>query len=556
MLKIYQVFPSGNHEIFPVNNIYNVIELGKYMVVYNHEIISTQNVFLEDELIDISKLDISKDQITLSSSRYFENYFGYASLNINNEIFFFNIKIEKLKLSEIEDIFIYLWKREDKLFNIFFSRSTYELDFKKKGLEIGNTSKLISYVETFLSTFDKLYYVFASSSHTVLRKKEKKTPFQPDKVTPDTVHWLLHNLDEIHFDNLYKGHNNSIKINNQYGLIDSIYTVENFNSPNNYENQVILGGFEILLKKLKNLKTEINSRINLRSDNNEIYADFKDLKRIPFIKLFEDSLSLEKKTIKLYKKYKILFGDILPITDKPILTSVFSQKLHYKKAFTLIKNLRDYKFDLKGEFKLLNISKLSKLYEVYNLYIIIETLQKVIKSELFNISVSSNRNDDIIERLTFKNSDFKITLFYEHKFFTNAKLVQETSLRRINSWGSYYSPDYIIEIINLTNAQTRYYILDAKYSKEQTVNSNHLPDVIKKYVLDTGILNNSNSKINSLSILFPGEKKISIVESSFFEPTINLIGSKPKYEIGLQSSILAFLSKSLFEKYLMKDVLS
>lgn len=553
MLKIFQIIKDKKVEIIPSNNIYTVFELGKYELLYTSENIISNTVFVEDIPVDSNKLSQNDNQIQLSEFRYFENYFGYASLNINNEIFLFNIKIEKLKLSEIEDIFIYLWKKEDKLFNIFFSKSTYELDFKRKGFELGETSKLISFIETFVSTFEQLYFSFENLPHTILRNFHKKTQYDSHKVTADTVDWMLSNLDEIYFDNSFKGHYNSIRINNKYGLIENIKTSENINSFNNYENQIILGAFTVLLKKLKQLKSQISASINMQPNKDELYADFKDLKRIPFIKLFEDSTSLERKVTKIFNRYQKLFKNVQPKIEKPVLTTVFAQKLHYKKAFSLIKNLNDYKFDLFGEFKLLNISKLSKLYEVYNLYVILESIKQKLRLDFFNISAFSDRNDEIIEKITFDNTNYSIRLLYEQKFYDFSKIKQETELRRIDiKKGNYYNPDYIIEIFDKTKQKKKYYILDAKYSKLHTVRSNHLPDLIEKYIINTGINEMPNTKVNSLNLIFPNEFGQKIIESDYFEPTIELTASKPNFENELKLFINRILEQNISENLIIK----
>ncbi len=453
----------------------------------------------------------------------------------------------KLKLSEIEDIFIYLWEKEEKLFNIFLSKSTYELDFKRDGFELGETSKLISFIETFISTFEKLYQSFDNLPHTVLRKINKQTRYESHKVSVDTIEWLISNLDDIYFDTSLKGHYDSIRIGNKYGILDNINTSENENSYNNYENQIILGSFLIVLKKLSQLKFTIKANINIEPNKDDLYADFKDLKRIPFVKLFEDSTSLEKKTIKVYNRYKRLFFDVKPKIEKPILTTVFSQKLHYRKAFTLIKNLNNYKFDLFGEFKLLNISKLSKLYEVYVLYVILESIKNNLKLDLFEICAASQRSDEIIETITFNTESFRISLYYEGKFYDTSKKEQKLDLRRIDTKesGNYYNPDYIIEIFNIVNQDKKYFVFDAKYSKFHTVKSQYLPEMIGKYIINTGIYENPNKKINSLNLIFPGENGERIVDSNYYEPTVNLLASKPNFEDELIEYISYILLRHL-----------
>lgn len=546
MFKVQKIIGEEKLEVFPSNNVYPVLELGMYEIHYTSDNIVSDVVFLEDIPIDSTRVEIDGNNIYIFPFRYFEDYFGYANLSINGESFLFNIKIEKLKLSEIEDIFVYLWDKEEKLLNLFFSKSTYEINFKKKGADLGQTSKLISFLDIFILTFEKLYFYFETMPHTVLREFNKKTKYNSCNITGDTIAWLLHNLDEIQFDESFKGHFDAIGINNQHGLIDNINTTENKNSFDNYENQIILGSFVIVLKKLTQLKKEITSNIDIRTESKEYYADFRDLKRIPFIRLFNSSIALEKKTFKLYRKYKSLFAEVPPKSNKPVLTPVFAQKHHYRKAFSLIKHLNDYKFNLSGEFNLLNINRLSSLYEVYNLYMIIDFLKKKLKLDLFAISATSNRGDNIIERLAFNNNNCQITLFYECKFYGRTTIDQPTKLRRIDTLnGSYYNPDFVLEILNKESGRIKYYVFDAKYSKQQTVKNLHLPSLIQKYIINTGIENSPNFKINSLNLIFPGEKGIKIIESNYFEPTIRLIASKPNIEQELEDYIAEILNKDV-----------
>lgn len=546
MLRVFEIKKKLRVEILPKDGIYSVLELGQYEIQYSSTKINSHIVFIEDLAIDIKYIESDNSNIILRECRYFEDYFGYANLNINGEEYLFNIKIEKLKLSEIEDIFNYLWQKENRLLNIFFSRSSYKLDFKKNGFELEETSKILLFLETFIKVLNQLYFSFEKLPHTVLRTSKKTIRYDSQKITPDSLFSILNNLDDINFDASFKGHYNSIKINNRHGLISNIDINDNVNSFDNYENQIILGAFCIILKKLTNLKKRINANLDLSSDNEDQYADFKDLKKIPFIKLFLDTTSLEKRTIKLYNKYKKLFVNVTPRLERPFPTSVFANRIHYKKVFELIKNLNEYTFDLRGEFNLLNINKLSHLYEVYCLYIIVDTIQNNIKSGLFNIEQTSSRVDDIIDRLKLENDDYIINLFYELKYYGSSEEKQSTLLRRIDTRnGRHYNPDFILEIRNKKQEIIKYYVLDAKYSKKYTVRCNHLPYLINKYILGTGIANNPNKKINSLSLIFPGESGENVVQSDYFEPTINLISSRPKSEKELKDYIEFILRNNL-----------
>lgn len=552
MLKVYHINNGIKNEIFCIDEVYTVYELGNYEFLYQSENnIEDEKVFIEDISIHSSKLNFINRKIEVLPDRHFENYFGYAGLEINNEIFLFNIKIQKLKLNEIEDIFTFLWEKEEKLFNIFFSKSTYELDFNNKGLYLEQTSKFITFIDKFVAIFSNLYLSFSNRPHTVLRTSKEKINYDSAKVSSETIDYIINNLDEIQFDDSYTGHYNAIKINNKHGLIDKIVTVSNKESFSTYENEIILGAFSYILSNIKLLKNEIKSRIDIEAISTNDYADFKDLKKIPFIKFFRDSNSLEKRVNKLYKMYKFLFKNTKSRNEVPKLTTVFLQKMHYQKAYKIIKQLKSYKFSLLGEFKLLNISKLSQLYEVYTLYIIIESIKNIIDDNYFVKSEYSNREDEIIDQLTFFNDSFTINLFYELKYYGNDSLKNKTDLIRIDTrQKTYYNPDFVIEFYSKKEEMKKYYIMDAKYSKYHTIKNNYLNNVIFKYLLNTGIKSSFNSKVSNLSIIFPSDKGEDIIASQEYEPTIKLIGTKPNYEEELKDYIETIIKKNIPKNFL------
>ena len=96
-------------------------------------------------------------------------------------------------------------------------------------------------------------------------------------------------------------------------------------------------------------------------------------------------MAVERKVRVLERRYSSIFANVSPKIEKPVLTSIFSQKPHYKRAYELIKNVGNYKSVAIGQSKLLNISKLSKLYELYNLFQIIDTIKASLKLSLFRV---------------------------------------------------------------------------------------------------------------------------------------------------------------------------
>ncbi|MGB1206299.1 MAG: hypothetical protein ACPG5B_11665 [Chitinophagales bacterium] len=546
MLKLFLILNGNKKEILPKIGVYNVIEMGNYEMIYeNIEIINT-NVFIEDFHVPKRHIQLNNNKIHLSCFRYFQDYFGSASLMINDETFLFNIKINKLKLPEIEALFSFLWEKEENLFNLFFSKSVQTLHFQKEGYYLYNSSKLLNFIQYYIDTFERLYKSFKNLSSTCLKNKKMIIDYNKAKISNTSITWILQNIDKLHIDSSLKNHPNSFPISNSYAIIDKIEDIISINSIKTYENEIILGSFIFLQRKIKSLQNEMQSNITSNMDINNEFISFNQLKDIPFIKLFNKLSILKRKIKSLFKKYKLLFKNVQPRIERVKLTPTFINNLSYKKAFILIQNITNYTFKLKGHLKLLNINKLSKLYEVYNYYKIVETIQAKINISVFEIKKSTNRDDSIINMIEFVNKSYKIRVLYETKY--KAAHNSNTDLIRIDTRnGTYYNPDFVIEITtpNIKN----YIILDAKYSPFNIVKNNHLSKCIFKYILNTGIQGHPYKKIDALALLHPSEKSAEYITSTYYKPTIKLCVSKPK-----QVALKQYLEQ-LIEQQLPKEIL-
>lgn len=137
MFKLYLTKDKIKQEVLPINEIYNVYELGDYEIHYETDVLKNSNadyVFIEDYIVDISLFDITSNSIkSTKHNKYFQDYFGFATLKINDEVFKLNILIEKFKLSEIEEILMFLWQSENRIFDNFFSKSTLKTTISNDG---------------------------------------------------------------------------------------------------------------------------------------------------------------------------------------------------------------------------------------------------------------------------------------------------------------------------------------------------------------------------------------------------------------------------------------
>lgn len=556
MLKVSSLSKGrGEVEIYPCKDLYCVYELGVYRIEYEKENIDFDNleIYIGESKVEEEQIEknIEEKKIILSNYRYFEDYFGYISLTINGEKFLFNVSIEKLKLPEVEKIFVYLWKKQEKLLDIFPLNEEEELEVEKKqkNKEEKGAYNFIEHVDKFLKVLDQSYILFLKSPHTVLRSLYKNIDYSPEKITPETVDWIATSLDQVHLDNSFKGHYNAIKIGGRYGFVDVIGTKVNENSVKNYENQIILGSFFIIGRKLKELKRKIAQNIDKETEKiSGFRADFKNLKKIPLIKMLQDTENLEVRVKKMQERYKSIFQGVTPRVEKPVLTSVFLQKMHYKRVYAVIKNVNDYNFDVLGSAKLLSINKLSRLYEIYNLYVIIDVIKNKLKLNKFNVKSRYNKKNGVVEKISIEeeNTYYNINVYYEHRYCGRTKNHQETQLRRIDTEvGEFYNPDFIIEILNPVENLSKYYIFDAKYSKHHTVKDIYLPELIDKYILKTGVEGVANSKISALSLIFPGSQGEKVIDSDYFEPSVRLISSKPDNMVDIKYYIETILERNL-----------
>ena len=111
MFKLYYYYLGNKTEVLPNNDIYTVRELVDYEFIYEGVIQGRFQdlVFIEDMIIDPKWYKLEGKGLISGKNKFFQDYFGFASLTINGQVFKLNIQIEKFKLSEIEDILMYLW---------------------------------------------------------------------------------------------------------------------------------------------------------------------------------------------------------------------------------------------------------------------------------------------------------------------------------------------------------------------------------------------------------------------------------------------------------------
>ena len=535
MLKLFKHTYEKKIEIQPIDGIYNVEETTKYSIVYIGNEVKPDVVFLEDIPIKEDYIRYNREGFELLPHIYFADFFGLATLGNDNFKLTLNIKIDKLKLGDIEGIFNFLWKREDRVFDVFFSKSKTTIDNSKKGNYIPKTSKILSIIEYFYTSFKSLYFDFYVNSNYTLKNTLTEVDFSSKNADYSTINYILDNLDEVSVDHLYQNDPNSFRIMSSYGLINKVKTNVSVRSLDTLENSYILGGFKKILLDISKIKKEVNNNYPNRIEGNQ-YIDFKDLKILPFIKFQNDIEVYEKKIRKLYFKYKSLFKS-KALVQKPKFTPVFKQRPHYSKAFKIITNLWGQKYEIGSQFQFINIRKLSELFELYSFHILIEIIQDYFSNRNHQVKLISDRKDKIFNNFSIESDETVLKISYDK---TYNGFGRDGDIVRINGAGHmYYQPDFLIELNS--NNQKVYLIFDAKYSKLENVKKFYLNDCIKKYIFNTGIKGDPYRKVDVLGLIYPGSIEYKHVDNVGHYPKIGCFGISTTADDTFKSKLHSFL---------------
>jgi len=535
MFKLFSVDQNNKEkEVYPENGIYVVYELNEYKFQFIGTV-TEKTVFIEDEVFDYdNKLLVYKENsvLTKEKKRIFEDYFGYLKINISDNEYNFEVRIQKLKVPELEEILLYLWNQDPIIFDNFFSKSTLKSKLNKENQNLDYSSKFVNIFEDYYNFFKNSFFIFKSLPHNVLRTKNTIKNYDKADISNNSIDWLINNLDELHIDYKYKNAENSIQINNNYGLIEKILTEEKVSDFNVYENQIILGSFDYVNLEIGKIKNKIKGYLSTKQYYEKDFYSINEFKIIPFLKLKDDLEKIESKIKSLQRKYKDIFAKTNPKNTFPKLTPVFSNKRHYTDAYNKIKLIRDIKINLDGELNLLNIKKLSTLYERFNLFILINSI--LAKKPISFKKENPKLEDNTFQEFYFQFSNVIISLYYDNYI---GNIPNKIGLQRISK--GYYKPDYVIKLETLNNVN--FYILDSKYSSENTVKEKHMLKCIKAYILDIGISELTSSKVEELILIYPGENEEIIFGDNIFKPKISIMPSKVK-----NNNLKEFIERTLF----------
>jgi hypothetical protein len=416
-----------------------------------------------------------------------------------------NVLSSKVTTERLKSMLEYICETDVALLHCCFSKTF--LDSSGGKFEYTDLNhKLISTEKTINYLWDNRYK-FNNQPCKRIKTKEVIKKYSPkDLVDDKTYSWLLSHMDELEHTSTANG-----VLMNRYGknlTARHISTSQVTDDRDIFENQVIY----TFLISVKKFIDSVDNEKNYKSSNNNKNNEFVDL--VPFIQGFVS----EKFNIRsnLIARINLLVdGCIKFITSnftqtfipniRPRITQYVSRHNHYMTLYRLMDDWWNINASSVTEFEsvhelLFSVKSMDKLYEVFVLLKLLEGFKvfgfKTLQSDFFdyqtfpslNVSQSIDKEPfDVFNFYKLENSEFEIKLYLEPIIYPYRNGLLEGELyiidkspdsreaKKLFRAKHVRTPDYIISIQNKNSGECKVYILDAKYSKFDTVLYERLP---------------------------------------------------------------------------------
>lgn len=468
-------------------------------------------VYLEDYSIDVRQKDTG--EFFSEESNLFREAFGHSVIRIYlkdlvYEIYF-NVLMKKVNSAQVEHMINYLRKINDKILNICFSRTSVITGVHKDFSADPET--LLCSAEHLIDQITNL----RQELHFNLRKRlaPMKAPaglYGENFIDFDPID-ILDNLDKLE-------HNSGIGevlINGRIFGVNGVEVTSLHESADVEENRILLGGVYSVKRKVESLYLNLTEGFQYfkgyshdseyESINNFLVRVTTEGMKIRCKILLE---KVESFIRYLHVDLKVKYCGEL----KPKMTPYAKSSRVYRVIFDKLYLWYEIGTpDFEGINYLVKLKSISKIYELFSLYNIIEYLYEhnwdfvtLEGYEAFDRTVPKN--------VFCKKNSLTLTLNYEPRIYPYGSNSQHLDLVDLyhtpgaNEF-SYWSPDFVIKISS--EEDSYYMILDAKYSYISSIQKYALPRLFEKYFLGMGVFdqkNNSfnNSKILAIYALFPG----------------------------------------------------
>ena len=356
-------------------------------------------------------------------------------------------------------------------------------------------------------TYEENFRYFKMNSRFVTTQKEHVDCFEKlQYVSRNTLQYIAQHPEELQ----QVHHSSGIQIRNFRYQPNKTLVTDNEKSYNIYENRVVLGFLAFLVREIDRIEKELSeviSRVPIKIAETDGYVTssyFIYEKTIDGIKIMlMDVRDLHRRFTALY----YLYAEVFPIKPEkisgiPRFTPLFRAIPQYHQIFDCaVAWFSKGVFTIREEQFMLSFIKISTLYEVY----VLSKLVNYFKNSGYTLVTADKilypspgryyENTYCNNRFVFKNDSGQITVYYQPVIYsTNRKDISGIGLYRNTSVsfpkahdgtsyrGRYYTPDFLIKYEYTDKSIEKYLIVDAKFSRVDTVKNRELAELVYKYL--------------------------------------------------------------------------
>lgn len=489
-------------------------------------------VYIEDYEVS---LDQKTNSFVSQRHQFFRESFGLSYLRIyhNDEKYeyIFNVLAEKVTSDQAQSIIEYVYEKNPNLLKVNFSRTTIQQNLVRD--EDTHFESFLDFTQSFINFLDsRKFYLINLINKKSVSKKEIIYNRTNKIIDPEDV---LLNLDKIYQDNT----SSDIYINRNYYSASNLPSESLSETFDFKDNQIILSSLiytQINLRKILDIINGIDLINPLNSDKE--YNELSSRNDISRIILKVTSFGLLKRITLILKEieyYTHFFKNVLKVSHKgpiyPQITKLTLANPFYKDIFLKIKNIYECgAFGMQGISAKIKIRSMSKIYEFFCLYKMIESLENL------GFSVEEEyKSGDIPQIITLNRDDKSIKIYYEKRInyidnenLGGSTLVSTNYYHQGNKKYNYYNPDYVIEIEDKKSSKVFYYIIDAKFRSYRNLKADNTLEKTKGKYFDSlryfDHRNNtlSNSNILGNILLYQGNENFGLYENVHLKGFVSL----------------------------------
>lgn len=410
----------------------------------------------------------------------------------------FDVYANKTTAAQARRMILYLASRHENLIASCFSRTTHRSGALPEGK--AHPEMLLSAAERFLVLVQerRIELVHQMRERLVPQRVPLWQSHPGAHLDPADV---LANLDAL----VPCSGEGEVVLRGRPYVLSNIHVLELQPTRDVVENRIILGGLYSIQRRIMALLDELNVYEDCFAQG-EIVG-YESLQRLSLTltagAMIRRADAIVRQSANLIRLFEQQFGITFAGELAPVMTAYARTSRVYRDIYAQLSAWYALGAPALGSVHfLLKLRSLSKIFELYTLFHAIEELQRLgWVGE--TMQGHSEFGEQVPQSITFAQGEDRLTMMYEPKILPPSAPLRHMQLVDMRHTGSgdrsLWTPDYVLRLAK--PGFVRYLILDAKYSKRDTVENYYLPSLYEKYYRDMAVYDVDAQVFTSTPIL-------------------------------------------------------